>query len=160
MNSTQIHDGQAKQIDMEKETLARAYYEPFNTGDLSIYEAILAEDWVETPLTIPGQQPGRAGFLPVVTMFRQIFPDLHITNEDAIVSGDKVTVRSTVRGTQQGELFGLPATGRPVAVMAIDIHRIENGKIVETWHVEELLNVVFQIGASLQPGAAATETAS
>ena len=56
------------------EAIVRSFYEPFNTGDTSVYETILAEDWVDTPLG-PGQQPGRAGFPPVIDQFRGIFPD-------------------------------------------------------------------------------------
>jgi hypothetical protein len=38
--------------------------------------------------------------------------------------------------------------------MAIDIHRLENGQIAETWHIEDFLSVLFQLGASIGPGAA------
>jgi predicted ester cyclase len=126
----------------------------------SVYDTILAEDWIDPPLG-QGQQPGRAGFPPVITYFRSIFPDLQVTNEDVLVAGDKAAVRSTIRGTHEGELFGIPGTGQPVEFMAIDIHRLEDGQIVETWHVEDFLSVLFQIGASIQPGStmAATPTA-
>jgi steroid delta-isomerase-like uncharacterized protein len=141
------------------EAIVRSFYEPFNTGDTSVYETILAEDWVDTPLG-PGQQPGRAGFPPVIAQFRSIFPDLQVTNEDVIVAGDKAAVRSTIRATHEGELFGIPGTGEQIEFIAIDIHRLENGLIVETWHIEDFLSVLFQIGASIQPGsAAATPTA-
>jgi hypothetical protein len=43
------------------EAIVRSFSEPFNTGDTNVYDTILAEDWVDTPLG-PGQQPGRAGF--------------------------------------------------------------------------------------------------
>ncbi len=141
------------------EAIVGSFYEPFNTGDTSVYETILAEDWVDTPLG-PGQQPGRADFPPVIAYFRSIFPDLQVTNEDVLVDGDKAAVRSTIRATHEGELFGIPGTGQPIEFMAIDIHRLEDGQIVETWHVEDFLSVLFQIGASIQPGsAAATPTA-
>ena len=92
--------------------------------------------------------------------FRATFPDLRVTTEDVIVAGDKVTVRSTIRGTHQGELLGIPATGAPVEFMAIDIHRVENGQIAETWHIEDYLSLIFQLGATIQPAtAAATPTA-
>src|SRR5829696_9444676 len=66
------------------EAIVRSFYEPFNTGDTSVYETILAEDWVDNPLG-PGQQPGRAGFPPVIAQFRGIFPDLQVTVEDVLV---------------------------------------------------------------------------
>jgi steroid delta-isomerase-like uncharacterized protein len=140
------------------ESIVRSFYEPFNTGDTAVYDTILAEDWVDTP-TGPGQQPGRAGFPPVIEMFRTIFPDLQVMPEDVIVSGNKAAVRSTIRGTHEGELFGIPGTGQPVEFMAIDIHELENGQIVHTWHVEDFLSVLFQIGAfGPAAGAGATPT--
>jgi steroid delta-isomerase-like uncharacterized protein len=143
----------------DAEAIVRSFYEPFNTGDTSVYETILAEDWVDTPLG-PGQQPGRAGFPPVITYFRSIFPDLQLTTEEVIVSGDKAAVRSTIRATHEGELFGIPGTGKPIEFMAIDIHHLENGQIVATWHIEDFLSVLFQIGASIQPGSTAGATPS
>jgi steroid delta-isomerase-like uncharacterized protein len=142
----------------DNEAIARAFYEPFNTGDTSVYDRILAEDWADHPLA-PGQAPGRAGLPPVVAGFRTVFPDLTITNEDVIVAGEKVTVRSTGRGTQQGPFLGIPPTGKAVEFMAIDIHRIANGLIVETWHIEDYLSLISQLGATITPPAAATPTA-
>src|SRR3954468_2381606 len=142
------------------EAIVRSFYEPFNTGDTSVYDTILAEDWADHPLGM-GQQPGRAGFPPVIEMFRAIFPDLHLVNDDVIVCGDKATVRSTITATHSGgDLFGIPATGTPLQFMAIDIHRLENGQIVETWHIEDFLSVLFQLGAAISPGAAAATPAT
>lgn len=135
----------------EIESIVRAFYEPFNTGDTTNYDTILAEDWVSTPLGM-GQQPGRAGFPPVIAQYRASFPDLTFTNEDVIVAGNKATVRSTARGTHEGEFIGVPATGQPVEFMTIDIHQVENGQIVQSWHIEDLLGVLFQIGAVIQSG--------
>jgi steroid delta-isomerase-like uncharacterized protein len=143
----------------EAEALARAFYEPFRTGDTSVYDRVLAEDWANYPLD-PGQQPGRAGIAPVVARFRADFADLSVTIEDVIVAGDKVTVRSTLRSTHRGDLLGLPPTGRAVEFMAIDIHRIEGGRIAETWHVEDYLGLLRQLGATIRPGPGAASPAA
>src|SRR5215218_11505889 len=107
----------------EPEALARAFYEPFNTGDMAQYDEVLAPDWKDHPLHFPEQGPGREPWKQVVAYFRTSAPDLSDVNEDILVGGDKVAVRSTFLGTHQGELFGLPPTGRPVEAMAIDFHR-------------------------------------
>ncbi len=150
--NTFAQDATPAASDVEIESIVRSFYEPFNTGDTTIYETILAEDWVSTPLDA-GHQPGRAGFPPVIAQYRAAFPDLQVTNEDVIVAGNKTTVRSTNRGTHEGEFIGIPATGQPVEFMTIDIHQVENGQIVQSWHIEDLLGVLFQIGAVIQPGA-------
>jgi steroid delta-isomerase-like uncharacterized protein len=133
----------------EPEALARAFYEPFNTGDMELYDEVLAPDWKDHPLHFPEQGPGREPWKQVVAYFRTSAPDLYVVNEDILVGGDKVAVRSTFRGTHQGELFGLPPTGKPIEAMAIDFHRIENGLIAETWHVEDYRTVFNQIGVIL-----------
>lgn len=42
-----------------------------------------------------------------------------------------------VRGTHQGELLGLPPTGKQFTAPLIEIVRIANGKAVERWGVAE-----------------------
>ena len=150
--SARAQDGTPAAADVE--AIVRAFYEPFNTGDTSIYDTVLTADWADHPLGM-GQEPGREGFKPVIEFFRGIFPDLQVTNEDIIISGDKAVVRSTIRGTHEGNLFGVPGTGTSVEFMAIDIHRLENGMIAESWHVEDFLSVLFQLGVTFQPAAGA-----
>lgn len=130
----------------QPEVLARAFYEPFNTGDMAIYDKVLAPDWADHPLHFPDQGPGREPWKRIVAYFRGTAPDLQVVNDDILVVGDKVAVRSTFRGTHQGELFGIPPTGKPIEAMAIDFHRIENDQIVETWHVEDYRTVFTQLG--------------
>jgi steroid delta-isomerase-like uncharacterized protein len=43
------------------------------------------------------------------------FPDLTIRNERIVVDAAQAAVFSTAAGTQHGELFGFPASGRPMA---------------------------------------------
>lgn len=46
--------------------------------------------------------------------------------------------RSILAGTPVGEFGGYPASGRPAWFAAMDMHRIEDGRIKETWHFERL----------------------
>lgn len=133
-----------------KKNLVMKFYEAFNTGKTALLDEALASNWLDHPIA-PGQKPGLAGAKQVVVSFRTAFPNLRATIEDVVIQGDLVVVRTTIRGTQQGEFLGVLATGRPVKFMAIDIHRIANKRIVETWHVEELLSVVQQLGATITP---------
>ena len=49
-----------------------------------------------------------------VTTFREAFPDMQVTIEDTIESGDRLAVRATLRGTHDGEFMGVPASGNRV----------------------------------------------
>ena len=51
--------------------------------------------------------------------FRKAFPDLTCTVEDQVAEGDKVVSRWTVRGTHQGEFFGVAASGERVEMRGI-----------------------------------------
>ncbi len=79
-------------------------------------------------------------------MYLTAFPDLHFTIEDIVAEGDTVVVRSTARGTHQGELMGIPLTGKQVAVSGISITRIANGKAVEEWFNGDDLGLLQQLG--------------
>jgi steroid delta-isomerase-like uncharacterized protein len=138
---------------MDPEATVRQLYEVMSTGEGDLLDEVLAEDWEDIPLP-PGWAPGREGYKNVgLVALRTMFPDFEVTNEDIIVSADgsKVTVRSVSRGTHSGEIFGIPATGKEVAFRAIDIHQLENGKIARSWHLEDFLEMVMQLGAQIVP---------
>jgi len=43
--------------------------------------------------------------------------------------------------------MGIPPKNRKLAIQAIDIHEVRNGKIVRTWHTEDWLTGLHQLGA-------------
>ena len=65
---------------------------------------------------------------------------------------DKVAVRVTNRGTHQGELMGIPPTGRQVTITGITINRLSGGKIEEQWNNFDQLGVLRQLGVAPAPG--------
>jgi len=136
----------APSSDWAHEALVRQFYVPFNTGEVGLYDAILAPDWVDDPLA-PGQRSGPGGLKDLVAQFRSAVPDYHVINDEILVAGDRVAVHSTVRGTHRGAFFGVPATGRPVTLRTCDFHRIAGGVIVATWHLEDFFAFLQQVGA-------------
>ena len=79
------------------------------------------------------------------------FPDLHITVEDLVAEGDRVTWRLRVRGTQEAEFRGVPPTGKEVTFGAQYVFRFRDGKIVERWTNLDRLGVLVQLGAVPAP---------
>jgi ketosteroid isomerase-like protein len=123
------------------EDLVRQFYVPFNTGDVSIYDRILASNWIDDPLS-PGQQQGPDGFKAKVTEFRQNIPGYHVTNDEFLVAGNKAAVHSTVRST----LRGAKSSDPPFEMRTCDFHHIEDGKIVYTWHLEDFYGLFQYLG--------------
>ncbi len=79
-------------------------------------------------------------------MFRSAFPDLHITVEDQIQENEQVVTRFSIHGTYEGDLMGIPATGKKFKVSGISIIRFEHGTAVEEWIEEDGLGLMRQLG--------------
>lgn len=74
-------------------------------------------------------------------------PDLKWEIKEILVSGDQVTVRGEATGTPSGEFMGVPYTGKSFKLMSIDVHTLEGGKMVRTYHLEDWLGAVRQLSA-------------
>jgi len=96
----------------------------------------------------PGQGPGRDGIKQLIGLYHTVFPDLHLTNDDIIVSDDRAVLRWTAIGTHEGDQLGVPATHRQVRLTGIDIIRIADGRIVERWGETNGLEMMQQVGAA------------
>jgi predicted ester cyclase len=70
-------------------------------------------------------------------MMRAAFRDFAMTIEDMVAEGDKVFIRATMKGTQQGEFMGIPASGKQMAVPCADLVRISGGRILEHWGITD-----------------------
>jgi steroid delta-isomerase-like uncharacterized protein len=131
--------------------------EVWNKGNLMIADEILAfdlRDWDAARLSYDASDPeagqGLEGFKQLVKMFRNAFPDVYLTIDDMIAEGDRVVIRWTARGTHKGDLKGIAPTGRPIVVTGIDIHRIADGKILETGGNWDTAGMMQQLGAGAQ----------
>jgi len=132
---------------MDHAATARRFYDLINTGDLDRFGDALADDFVEHEET-PGLAPTKEGVLEFFRMYRAAFPDMRMEPQDVLVSGDKVVIRARVTGTHQGELMGMPATGKRVDVQLIDIMRFgDDGLALEHWGVIDSLAMMQQLGA-------------
>lgn len=78
-------------------------------------------------------------------------PDVEVHIDDLIAEEGKAVKRWTATGTHQGVLAGIPPTGNQVTFSGSSAYRIENGRIVESWYVYDLLGLVTQIGLKLVP---------
>ncbi len=79
------------------------------------------------------------------------FPGYWFSVEDMIAEGDKVACRAVMHGTQQGELMGIPPTGKSINVDFIIIYQIADGKIVNHWLQNDTMTMLQQLGAMPAP---------
>jgi predicted ester cyclase len=136
----------------DPETVARRLIEDgFNQGNLEVAGELSAGDLVEHQDFGPNHAPGADGVKAVITSLRRAFSDFHLEIEDLTVDGDKVWLRMTGSGTNDGSFMGHPPTGRRMRADVFDVLRVENGKIVEHWGVPDRLGVLFRLGLARPP---------
>ena len=75
-------------------------------------------------------------------------PDLKWEIKEIIVSGDRIVVRGEGSGTPAGTFLGVPAGGKSFRVMSIDVHTIENGKMVRSYHLEDWAGAIRQLAGN------------
>ena len=63
----------------------------------------------------------------------QIFPDMQVEILDLIEEHERIAVRARYTGTHSAEFCSVPATGKKISFEALEIFRMENSKIVESW---------------------------
>jgi steroid delta-isomerase-like uncharacterized protein len=133
---------------MDYEATARRFYELVSSGDLDAFGAALSDDFVEHEET-PGLAPTKEGVLQFFAMYLAAFPDMRMEPQDILIRGDKVTVRARATGTHEGELMGMPATGKRIDVQLIDILRFgDDGLAHEHWGVFDVFGMMQQLGVS------------
>jgi len=137
----------APPVDTEanKAIVRRSFEEVMNKGNLAVVGEIIAEDYIGHDPATP-EVSGIEGYKQSAVMFRTTFPDLQFTVEAQTAEGDMVVTRWTGTGTHQGEFMGIPPTGVLGTVAGIDIHRIADGKIAESWANWDILGLLQQLG--------------
>ena len=129
----------------QAELSRRIFEDVWNRKDLNAIDEIISADYVHHDASSPAAA-GIDGYKQFVKYYMNAFPDAHFTIDDAFTSGDSEVTRWIVTGTHQGELAGIPPTGRRFSVTGISIARIANGKIIESWNNWDALGLMQQLG--------------
>jgi steroid delta-isomerase-like uncharacterized protein len=132
----------------QNKNLIRRYFEQVvNQVDQAVAEELVAPDLVFNSPYTPQPTQDRESFLKMLTAVHLAFPDFNLVDHDLIAEGDQIASRWTVYGTHQGELGGMPPSGKKVAITGLSIYRIVNGKIVEGWVQDDTMQ---QLAAAAQ----------
>jgi predicted ester cyclase len=129
------------QIELDKRIIQR-YFEAYNNKNEAIFDEIISPDYIDHGQTAYMGSPGRgvAGAKNDLKNSLDKLDDLNYVVEAMIASElypdlvgtywkGSVTPKSTSSNTQQNNKI--------ISVRGISIYRIQNGKMVETWHVVE-----------------------
>jgi steroid delta-isomerase-like uncharacterized protein len=130
--------------------LAETYLTMLNTHEPDLVDRFVGETYRNhNAFVADGREANRQFW----NTFFTALPDVTVTMEDSVISGDRVVGRYVYRGTHTGDFMGIPASGKPVEMRSIDIWRVEDGMFVEHWDELNLLEMFQQMGALPPLGA-------
>lgn len=124
-----------------KAVVARFYAEVINDRDLDAIDDLLTEDFTHN-----GEPRGRQGQKQAVEVFYAAFSDLRNEILVSLAEGDLVAAHQRWHGTHDGELMGIPPSGKQVSFPSTAILRIRDGMIAEAIDVVDLAALMGQIG--------------
>jgi steroid delta-isomerase-like uncharacterized protein len=133
--------------EQNQEIIRRYAEEVWTGGRLDAVEAYVGPGYVRHDPGLPAEVREPEGVRQLAAAYRAAFPDLRLVPEVLFASGDLVAARWLVSATHQGELMGLPATGRTVSITVIELFRLTGGRIVEQWVAIDNLGMLQQLGA-------------
>ena len=134
-----------------KAVVRRLFEEVANDQNLDVLDELVAEDVVNHAATDEHKR-GIEGFRHVMEWGHALLPDGRYEILDMIAEGEMVACRLRASGTMQGEMFGIPPTGKSFTAEHVHWHRVADGKLVERWAVRDDLGTLIQLGIIDPPG--------
>ncbi|MEM9330229.1 MAG: ester cyclase [Pseudomonadota bacterium] len=131
----------------DREVVEDFYTELLSAPNATDLEArvsnVVVENWVSVPT--PRGGPDAEGLTKTLKGFGAAIPDLKWEIQEILQDGNRYIVRSIATGTPVKPVFGIEPKGKSFEIMTIDIHTVENGKIVRSYHVEEWAKAMQQL---------------
>ena len=130
-----------------------------DASNQTLNKQLVHDDWVLRPNIISPLEkgPGLNGLKQIAGFFAKLIPDFKAENKARILHEDKVIVLSKISGTVAGALPGsneLPQfpgvpveklIGKKFQTLALDIHKIVDGKIKQSFHIEDWQTALAQM---------------
>jgi predicted ester cyclase len=126
------------QIELNKAIIQR-YFEAYNSKNEAIFDEIISPDYIDHGQSAYMGSPGRgiAGAKNDLKISLEKLDDFHYTVEAMIASAGYPDLVGTYwKGSLTPKATSdIPQTNRIIDYRGVSIYRIQNGKMVETWHV-------------------------
>lgn len=132
-------------FEQNKAAVQRWLEKGFNEKNLDEFDQYFSPELVNHGLP-PNLPPTREGTKMFASAFWGAFPDIQVSVEDMVAEDDKIVTRWSARATHQGDLMGIPPTGKNVQITGIAIDRFEGDQSVEHWEIADQLGTMQQLG--------------
>jgi steroid delta-isomerase-like uncharacterized protein len=137
-------------VQENRNTVLRFWEEVFNQRHFELLDKLFTEDYVYHGAG--GQDvKGADNLQQFLGGYFKAFPDLRADVEDIFGVDNKMVSRVMCHGTHQGDLMGMPPTGKQIAIRVICVNRFAGTKIAEDWELPDLFGMLRQLGAIPMP---------
>lgn len=116
-----------------------------NRRDAAGYRALLSDDYQ----SFVHGQPSTTGpdeEVAAIESWWRATSDVHLEPLETYESNGVVTLRYTLEGTNDGEFYGQPATGKRFEVENCTLLEIEGGRVRRAWRYADTLGLLTQLG--------------
>jgi len=132
--------------------------EAINSQNFDKLDEFMAQDYVRHSQATPDVKvESLADFKALLSEWFTTFPDAKQGITLLAAEGDLVAFYGSFIGTQTGPMEGFPITGKTIDSETAGFHRLENGKIVETWVTWDNIAILSQLGLFPPPAAGSGE---
>jgi len=142
-------------ITEEAKAIGDTYAKARNEVNLSLLDEIYDKNVVIHDCSTPEDIVGLDALKKYYSYTHKAFPDLHAAIDETIVKDDNIIWKWTFAATHTGPfhtpLGDIPATGNKVQFSGIVIESVKGGKIFEEWVYFNVLDVLMQLGFTLNP---------
>ena len=132
-----------------EDVMRRFVAEVMNQGNFDVVDEIVDPKYVYRS---PDEElHGTEALKAFLAGYHAAFPDLRMAIDELVVADDKAVIFFTLTGTHEGQLMGIPPTGKEMRVHGVVRSRFEDGRIVEEWEVLDQLAMLTQLGVVSLP---------
>lgn len=139
-------DSNNKKEQQNKE-LVKKTFEVVANGDYEGMNNYIAKNYVRHCQATPGLViESLDAFKEFIRTDRISIPDQKLNVKMLVAEDDLVAFWATYSGTQTGQMGPFPPSGKYAELDFSGVHRLENGKIVETWVTWDNIAILSQLG--------------
>jgi predicted ester cyclase len=133
--------------------VVRNIEEAWNSGRIGELDQYFSETFNNQQSRVPMLPVGLEGAKAAHQMAMSSFPDRKVEILDIVADDDRVVVRSRVTGTNNNGVpwIGAEANNAPIDIESWSIYRLEGGKVVEHWGINDAFALALQTGVLKMP---------
>ncbi|MFC2077879.1 ester cyclase [Candidatus Bipolaricaulota bacterium] len=133
----------------ENLAIARGIPKAWNERNVALLDEVLSPDYVWHGASMTLDLDGYKGYMSQVLA---AFPDFRVSFVRTAAEADMVGASCTITGTHLVDFMGIPATGVQVTFTGMILHRLADGKVVESWELSDTYGMLVQLGVIPPPG--------